>query len=294
MALMGSIVKVGSLTGVSRAGGFLRDILIAHALGTGPIADAFFVAMRFPNLFRQMFAEGAFNAAFVPMFAGRLEQQGPAPAKAFAERVMSVLLFWLLLFTIAAQFAMPWLMWIIALRLWGFFRSVPYTSLRKLFPYFWIGFAVQVYSGVTLWMAKPPKYVKDWVFDTKFTLVVLGAEWGHGRRQGWLSNLHLGARDPADGGFVMLGKTFKGMTDETLAWQTEQLQRIETHREGIVVAVRPELVVEIAFDGVQRSPRYPGGVALRFARLKGYRPDKSPADADTIDTVRAILERAEG
>jgi DNA ligase-1 len=125
-------------------------------------------------------------------------------------------------------------------------------------------------------------------------LVVLGAEWGHGRRQGWLSNLHLGARDPADGGFVMLGKTFKGMTDETLAWQTEQLQRIETHREGIVVAVRPELVVEIAFDGVQRSPRYPGGVALRFARLKGYRPDKSPADADTIDTVRAILERAEG
>jgi DNA ligase-1 len=125
-------------------------------------------------------------------------------------------------------------------------------------------------------------------------LVVLGAEWGHGRRQGWLSNLHLGARDPADGGFVMLGKTFKGMTDETLAWQTEQLQRIETHREGIVVSVRPELVVEIAFDGVQRSPRYPGGIALRFARLKGYRPDKSPADADTIDTVRAILERAEG
>jgi DNA ligase-1 len=92
----------------------------------------------------------------------------------------------------------------------------------------------------------------------------------------------------------MLGKTFKGMTDETLAWQTEQLQRIETHREGIVVSVRPELVVEIAFDGVQRSPRYPGGIALRFARLKGYRPDKSPADADTIDTVRAILERAEG
>ncbi|MGH6751508.1 murein biosynthesis integral membrane protein MurJ [Hypericibacter sp.] len=114
MALIGSIVKVGSLTGVSRAGGFLRDILIAHALGTGPIADAFFVAMRFPNLFRQMFAEGAFNAAFVPMFAGKLEQQGPAAAKAFAERVLSVLLFWLLLFTIAAQFAMPWLMWIIA------------------------------------------------------------------------------------------------------------------------------------------------------------------------------------
>ena len=125
-------------------------------------------------------------------------------------------------------------------------------------------------------------------------LVVLAAEWGHGRRRGWLSNLHLGARDPADGGFVMLGKTFKGMTDETLAWQTEQLQRIETHREGITVSVRPELVVEIAFDGVQRSSRYPGGVALRFARLKGYRPDKSPGDADTIDTVRAILQRSEG
>jgi ATP-dependent DNA ligase I len=125
-------------------------------------------------------------------------------------------------------------------------------------------------------------------------LVVLAAEWGHGRRQGWLSNLHLGARDPRTGGFVMLGKTFKGMTDETLAWQTEELQRIETHREGITVSVRPELVAEIAFDGVQRSPRYPGGVALRFARLKGYRPDKSPEDADTIDTVRAIVERAEG
>jgi DNA ligase-1 len=125
-------------------------------------------------------------------------------------------------------------------------------------------------------------------------LVVLAAEWGHGRRRGWLSNLHLGARDPSTGGFVMLGKTFKGMTDETLAWQTERLQRIETHREGIVVSVRPELVVEIAFDGVQRSPRYPGGLALRFARLKGYRSDRSPGDADTIDTVRAILERAEG
>jgi len=124
-------------------------------------------------------------------------------------------------------------------------------------------------------------------------LVVLAAEWGHGRRRGWLSNLHLGARDPATGGFVMLGKTFKGMTDETLAWQTERLQRIETNREGIVVSVRPELVVEIAFDGVQRSSRYPGGVALRFARLKGYRPDRSPDDADTIDTVRAILQRSE-
>ena len=122
-------------------------------------------------------------------------------------------------------------------------------------------------------------------------LVVLAAEWGHGRRQGWLSNLHLGARDPETGGFVMLGKTFKGMTDETLAWQTEQLQRIETHREGITVFVRPELVVEIAFDGLQRSSRYSGGVALRFARLKGYRHDKSPADADTIDAVREIFHR---
>jgi DNA ligase-1 len=123
-------------------------------------------------------------------------------------------------------------------------------------------------------------------------LVVLAAEWGHGRRQGWLSNIHLGARDPETGGFVMLGKTFKGMTDETLAWQTEQLQRIESHREGITVFVRPELVAEVAFDGLQRSPRYPGGLALRFARLKGYRPDKTADDADTIETVRAIFERA--
>ena len=119
-------------------------------------------------------------------------------------------------------------------------------------------------------------------------LVVLAAEWGHGRRQGRLSNLHLGARDPETGGFVMLGKTFKGMTDEMLAWQTERLQELETSREGIVVHVRPELVVEVAFDGLQTSTRYPGGVALRFARVKGYRPDKGAGDADTIDTVRAI------
>jgi DNA ligase-1 len=119
-------------------------------------------------------------------------------------------------------------------------------------------------------------------------LVVLAAEWGHGRRQGWLSNLHLGARDPETGGFVMLGKTFKGMTDELLTWQTERLQQLETHREGITVFVRPELVVEVAFDGLQPSPRYPGGLALRFARVKGYRPDKRPEDADTIETVRAI------
>ncbi|HSI98667.1 MAG TPA: ATP-dependent DNA ligase [Gaiellaceae bacterium] len=119
-------------------------------------------------------------------------------------------------------------------------------------------------------------------------LVVLAAEWGHGRRRGKLSNLHLGARDPETAGFVMLGKTFKGMTDEMLAWQTERLLELETHREGQVVHVRPELVVEIAFDGVQTSPRYPGGMALRFARVKGYRADKRPDDADTIDTIRAI------
>jgi ATP-dependent DNA ligase I len=119
-------------------------------------------------------------------------------------------------------------------------------------------------------------------------LVVLAAEWGHGRRQGKLSNLHLGARDPETGGFVMLGKTFKGLTDEMLAWQTERFRELETRSDGRVVHVRPELVVEIAFDGVQTSPRYPGGVALRFARVKGYRPDKRPEEADTIDTVRAI------
>ena len=121
-------------------------------------------------------------------------------------------------------------------------------------------------------------------------LVVLAAEWGHGRRHGRLSNLHLGAPDPATGGFVMLGKTFKGMTDDMLAWQTECLLGLETHREGHVVHVRPELVVEIAFDGVQTSTRYPGGLALRFARVKGYRPDKPVSEADTIDLVRAIHE----
>jgi DNA ligase-1 len=125
-------------------------------------------------------------------------------------------------------------------------------------------------------------------------LVVLAAEWGHGRRRGWLSNLHLGARDPASGGFVMLGKTFKGMTDEMLAWQTERLEALATSREGHVVHVRPELVVEVAFNDLQSSPQYPGGLALRFARVKGYRPDKSPADADTIDTLRAIWARQSG
>ena len=122
-----------------------------------------------------------------------------------------------------------------------------------------------------------------------YDLVVLGAEWGHGRRRGWLSNLHLGAREPRTGGFVMVGKCFKGLTDELLAWQTKELLDRETAREGIAVLVSPELVVEIALDGVQSSTRYPGGVALRFARVKRYRPDKDSAEADTIDDLRALL-----
>jgi len=119
-------------------------------------------------------------------------------------------------------------------------------------------------------------------------LVVLAAEWGSGRRRGFLSNLHLGARDPATGGFVMLGKTFKGMTDELLEWQTRELQAREVQRDEWTVHVRPELVVEIAFNGLQESRSYPGGLALRFARVKGYRPDKQATDADTIETVRRI------
>jgi ATP-dependent DNA ligase I len=122
-------------------------------------------------------------------------------------------------------------------------------------------------------------------------LVVLAAEWGHGRRRGWLSNLHLGARDPASGSFVMLGKTFKGMTDEMLRWQTERLGELELSRDDYTVYVRPELVVEVAFNDLQASPQYPGGLALRFARVKGYRPDKSASEADTIDTLREIHAR---
>jgi DNA ligase-1 len=122
-----------------------------------------------------------------------------------------------------------------------------------------------------------------------YDLVVLGAEWGHGRRQGWLSNLHLGARDPATDGFVMVGKCFKGLTDQLLEWQTGELLTREVGRQGIAVLVRPELVVEIALDGVQSSTRYPGGVALRFARVKRYRPDKDAAEADTIDDLRVLL-----
>jgi DNA ligase-1 len=140
-------------------------------------------------------------------------------------------------------------------------------------------------------------------------LVVVGVEWGSGRRRGWLSNLHLAARDPtvaqavaggggsavtpggfvtADG-FVTVGKTFKGLTDALLTWQTEQLLARAVHDDRHIVVVRPELVVEVALDGVQRSTRYAGGVALRFARVRRYRPDRSPTDADTIDAVRALL-----
>ena len=122
-------------------------------------------------------------------------------------------------------------------------------------------------------------------------LVVLAVEWGSGRRKGWLSNIHLGARDPVNGGFVMLGKTFKGMTDETLEWQTKELLARETRRDGHVVHVRPELVVEVAFNEVQRSPHYPGGVALRFARIKGYRHDKRAEEADTIEAVLELAPR---
>ncbi|ANN15295.1 DNA ligase [Amycolatopsis orientalis] len=121
-------------------------------------------------------------------------------------------------------------------------------------------------------------------------LVVLAAEWGHGRRTGTLSNLHLGARDPDGGPPIMVGKTFKGMTDELLAWQTKTFQEIETHRTDWTVHVRPEIVVEIELDGAQVSTRYPGGLALRFARVVRYRPDKEAGDADTIDTVRGLLK----
>jgi DNA ligase-1 len=130
------------------------------------------------------------------------------------------------------------------------------------------------------WIKVKPRHTLD--------LVVLAVEWGHGRRRGWLSNLHLGARDPDTGGFVMLGKTFKGLTDELLTWQTERLLALADYRDSYTVYVRPELVVEIAFDGVQRSPRYPGGLALRFARVLRYREDKTAAEADTIASVQIL------
>jgi DNA ligase 1 len=120
-----------------------------------------------------------------------------------------------------------------------------------------------------------------------YDLVVLGAEWGHGRRRGTLSNLHLGARDPSTGALVMVGKTFKGLTDELLQWQTKELLARAVDRRGLAVFVRPELVVEIALDGVQESTRYPGGIALRFARVKRYRPDKQVDEIDTLDDLRA-------
>ena len=134
------------------------------------------------------------------------------------------------------------------------------------------------------WLKVKPVHTLD--------LVVLAAEWGHGRRRGWLSNLHLGARhDSQPGEFVMLGKTFKGLTDAMLTWQTERLLALATDRGDWVVRVRPELVVEIAFDGIQRSTRYPGGVALRFARVLRHRPDKRAEEADTL---AAVLARARG
>ncbi len=132
------------------------------------------------------------------------------------------------------------------------------------------------------WLKVKPVHTLD--------LAVIAAEWGHGRRTGWLSNLHLGARDPATGEFVMLGKTFKGLTDAMLVFQTERLLELEVRRTKNTVFVRPELIVEVAFDGLLPSPRYPGGMSLRFARVRGFRTDKAPEDADTIDTVRAIFE----
>jgi DNA ligase-1 len=140
------------------------------------------------------------------------------------------------------------------------------------------------------WIKVKPRHTLD--------LIVLAAEWGHGRRRGWLSNLHLGARDPATGDLVMLGKTFKGLTDQLLGWQTGKLLELADPAEARptgdrraargVLRVRPELVVEVAFDGVQASSRYPGGLTLRFARVVRYRPDKSATEADGIDAVRAL------
>lgn len=125
-------------------------------------------------------------------------------------------------------------------------------------------------------------------------LVVLAVEWGSGRRRGTLSNLHLGARDEERGGFVMLGKTFKGLTDAMLEWQTAALLALEIAREDHIVHVRPELVVEIAFNELQESSHYPGGLALRFARVKRYRPDKKASDADTFRAVQQIYRDTTG
>jgi DNA ligase-1 len=137
------------------------------------------------------------------------------------------------------------------------------------------------------WLKVKPVHTLD--------LVVLAVEWGSGRRRGKLSNIHLGARDPESGGFVMLGKTFKGMTDEMLAWQTERFLSLAVgDTDGYVVHLHPEQVVEVAFDGIQTSSRYPGGMALRFARVLRYRDDKTAAEADTLDTVRGFMAGGRG
>jgi DNA ligase-1 len=133
------------------------------------------------------------------------------------------------------------------------------------------------------WLKLKPHHTLD--------LVILAVERGSGRRQRWLSNLHLGARDEESGRFVMLGKTFKGLTDEMLEWQTQALTALQVESDGYVVRVRPELVAEIAFSDVQESPRYPAGLALRFARVKRYRPEKPASEADTLQAVRSIFER---
>ena len=161
-------------------------------------------------------------------------------------------------------------------------------------------FAAAVAAGHEGVMAKAPdspyeagERSRNWLKIKRvhtLDLVVLAAEWGHGRRRGWLSNLHLGARDPSGASFVMLGKTFKGLTDAMLMEQTEFLQRLETARDRHTVYVRPEAVVEVAFNDLQASPQYPAGLALRFARVKRYRPDKRAEQADTIETVRAIYD----
>ena len=165
-------------------------------------------------------------------------------------------------------------------------------------------FAAAVAAGHEGVMAKAPDGLyeagersRNWLKIKRvhtLDLVVLAAEWGHGRRRGWLSNLHLGARDPASESFVMLGKTFKGLTDAMLKDQTEFLQRLETARDRHTVYVRPEMVVEVAFNDLQASPRYPAGLALRFARVKQYRPDKGAEQADTIETVRALHAACRG
>ncbi len=172
---------------------------------------------------------------------------------------------------------------------------------RNAVEEFWGRAIDQGHEGVMIKSLSSPyeagKRGKHW-FKVKpahtLDLVVIAVEWGSGRREGWLSNLHLAARDPSNNSFVMLGKTFKGMTDAMLTWQTKRLLELEISRDDYTVHVEPKLVAEIAFNEVQASPHYPGGMALRFARVKGYREDKKAEDADTIDTVRALFARAQG